>query len=236
MNAKRIISVLLLLAGEVLIIFCFLHFGKNFDKKVLTLDIIISSIIYLLCFIDMLFPLINLKDKSQKVIGSIGLRWFFIFFYMLIAIAAMIIFTKTIPLEITSLYLIHGILFFLLCVGLYFALQASQKVNEVFQHETQIRGRVEEMRKATKEVMLKLDRVKDIRSDVTKRVTVLYENLRFITPSDNRSAYELETDYLNEIKSVKDCLFEIPYNYDKIFENIENCERTYKERKQVLSN
>jgi len=228
--------VLLLLVGELLIIFCFWHFGNNLDKTVLTLDIIISSIIYLLCFIDLLFPLINLKDKSQKVVGSIGLRWFFVSFYIFFAIAAMVIFTRVIPLEIISLYLIHGILFFLLLVGLNFALEASRNVNEVYQHETQNRGRIEDMRKATKEVMLKLDRMKDIRSEVNVRVSNLYENLRFISPSDDRSAYELETNYLNELKSVQDCLFEVPYNYDKIFENIENCERTYKEGKQVLSN
>lgn len=86
MNAKKIFSLLLALFGEALIVFCFLHFGKNVQTEILILNIIVSTIIYCLVFVDFIFPWVNLKDKSQKQIGSIGLRWFFTFFYLILAI------------------------------------------------------------------------------------------------------------------------------------------------------
>lgn len=235
MNTRRIFSVILLLAGELLIIFCFLNFGKNLDSKIVTLDIIVSTIIYSLFFVDLLYPILDLKDKSQKVVGSLGLRWFFSTLYILSAISLMVIFIWKWPLDISSQYLIHGILFFLLILGLFFVINSSHKVEQIFIEETQDRSRLEELKKATREVQLKLDKMKDIREDINTRLSVLHENIRFLAPSNNRDAYELETDFLNEMKAVRDCLFSIPLNYDKILENIQNCERTYKERKQVYT-
>ena len=77
MNKKTIFSLLIAIIGEILLIICFLQFGKKFPSDILTLNIVVSTIIYFLVFVDLLFPWINLKDKTQKQIGSIGLKWFF---------------------------------------------------------------------------------------------------------------------------------------------------------------
>ena len=74
MNAKKIFSLLLALFGEALIIFCFLHFGKNVQTEILTLNIIVSTIIYCLVFVDVIFPWVNLKDKSVFMNQQFQLR------------------------------------------------------------------------------------------------------------------------------------------------------------------
>jgi uncharacterized protein (UPF0333 family) len=236
MNSNKIFSVLLMLAGEAILIICFLYFGSNLTTGILTMNIIVSSIVYALFLLDILFPMVDFKDKSQKTIGSLGLRWFFTSLYTLAAIVAMIIFNTVKPIDLNSQILIHAIILFFLMLGLYMSISSSQKVQEVYTAESKTRDHITEMKKATKDVMLRLEKMQNIPSDINSRINLLYENLRFISPSDNKDAFKLESDYLIEINAVKDCLFDIPLNQDKIKENIQHCESTYKERKQIFSN
>lgn len=236
MNAKKIFSLLLVILGEALIILCFLHFGRNVQTDILTLNIVVSSIIYCLIFIDIILPWVDFKDKSQKSIGSIGLRWFFTFFYMLIAIGAMVIFNTVKHIPFTSQMIIQGILLFFLLLGFFMAFSSSDKVREVYVEEKQNRDRVDEMKKVTKEVQLKIDQMKNIPTDIVIKMNDLQENLRFLSPSNNSNAYELETKFVEEMRALNGCFFDIPMNLEKINDNIQNCNRTLKERKQVFSN
>jgi hypothetical protein len=236
MNAKRIFPLLLALFGEALLIFCFLHFGKNVQSEILTLNIIVSTIVYCLVFADFLLPWINLKDKSQKQIGSIGLRWFFTFFYLILAIGVMIIFNSVKPIHFTNQIIIHGILFFLLLLGLFMAFSSSDKVREVYIEEKQNRDRIDEMKKATKELQLKLDAMNNIPAEIVNRINELQENLRYLSPSNSSDAIGLESKFVEEMRVLSSCFADNPINIEKIISNIKNCERTYKERKQVFSN
>ncbi len=236
MNTKKIFSRLLVIFGEVLIILCFLYFGRNAQTEILVLNIVVSTLIYCLLFFDIIVPWVDFKDKSQKKIGSIGLRWFFTFFYVIIAIGAMIVFNSIKPIHFQSQILIQGVLFFLLLLGLFMAFASSEKVREVFIEEKENRNRLDEMKKATKEVQQKLEQMKDFPLDILPRIINLMENIRYISPCNSPEAIELETNYIIEIKSVSNCLFEIPLNYDRLTENITTCERIYNERKKVFSN
>lgn len=236
MNAKRIFSLLLALFGEALLIFCFLHFGKNVQSEILTLNIIVSTIIYCLVFVDALLPWINLKDKTQKQIGSIGLRWFFTFFYLILAIGVMIIFNSVKPIHFTNQIIIHGILFFLLLLGLFMAFSSSDKVREVYIEEKQNRDRIDEMKKVTKELQLKLDAMNNIPAEIVNRINELQENLRYLSPSNSSDSVGLESRFVEEMRVLSSCFADNPLNIEKIISNIKNCERTYKERKQVFSN
>lgn len=236
MNTKKIFSLLLVIFGEAILILCFLHFGRNVQTEILTLNIVVSSIIYCLLFIDIIVPWVNFKDKSQKTIGSIGLRWFFTFFYMLLAVGAMVVFNSVKPINFSNQIIIHGILFFFLLLGYFMAFSSSDKVREVYVEEKQNRDRIDEMKKATKEVQLKIDQMKNIPTDIVNKLNDLQENLRFLSPCNNSNAYELEAMFVEEIRALNGCFFDIPLNLEKINDNIQNCNRTLKERKQVFSN
>jgi hypothetical protein len=235
MNAKKIFSLLLALFGEALLIFCFLHFGKNLQSEILTLNIVVFTIIYCLVFVDFLFPWINLKDKSQKQIGSIGLRWFFTFFYVILAIGVVIVFNSVKPIDYTNQIIIHGILFFFLLLGMYMAFSSSDKVSEGYEEEKQNRDRIDEMKKATKELQLKLDAM-NIPTEIVTRINELQENLRYLSPSNSKVAIGLENKFIEEMRALSSFFADNPLNIEKIISNIKNCERTYKERKQVFSN
>lgn len=236
MNAKKIFSLLLVIFGEALLILSFLHFGRNVQTEILTLNIVVSSIIYCLLFIDIIVPWVNFKDKSQKTIGSIGLRWFFTFFYTLLAVGAMVVFNSVKPIHFSNQIIIQGILFFFLLLGYFMAFSSSDKVREVYVEEIQNRDRFDEMKKATKEIQLKIDQMKNIPTDIINKLNDLQENLRFLSPCNNSNAYELEAKFVEEMRALNGCFFDIPLNIEKINDNIQNCNRTLKERKQVFSN
>lgn len=235
MNSKKLYSSLLLLAGEILIIISFLHFGRNSDSNFILLDIIVTTIIYCLLTHNILFSTNNFKDESHKNIGSHGINWFFSFFYIIVVILAMVYFQMFKPISIYSQIILHGILFFLLMVGFFLSFLSSQKVYEIFKVENKKRSRIEEMKKATKEVQNKIALTQNVPIEIIPAIALLHENLRFISPCNNQEAFELETSFINEMKSIHDCLFDIPINSDKIVANMQKCERTFKERKQIFS-
>lgn len=236
MNAKKMFSLFIALFGEALIILGFLHFGKKLESEILKLNIVISSIIYSLVFVDFIFPWVNLKDKAQKHIGSIGLRWFFTYLYLAIAIGAMVIFNTVKPIHFINQIIIHGVLFFVVLLGLFLAFSSSDKDKEVYFDEKQNRYRIDEMKRATKELQLKFDAMNNIPTDIISRVNELQENLRYLSPSNNNDAIVLETKFLDDLKSLHYCLSDSPINMEVVISNIKNCERAYKERKQLFTN
>jgi hypothetical protein len=236
MNAKKLFSLFIALFGAALIILGFLHFGKNVQSEILTINIVISLMVYCLVFVDFVFPWVNLKDKAQKQIGSIGLRWFFTYIYIVLAIGAMVIFNSVKPIHFINQIIIHAVLFFILLLGLFLAFSSSDKVREVYFEEKQNRDRIDEMKRATKELQLRLDAMNNIPTEIISRINELQENLRYLSPSNNNDAIVLETKFLDEIKSLHSCFSDSPINMEAVIINIKNCERTFKERKKVFSN
>lgn len=235
MNTKNIISLLLLLLGEALIILSFLYFGRNLQAEILALNIVVSSIIYGVVFIDLIIPWINFKDKYQKTIGSIGVRWFFTFLYTLVAIGLMIAFHTIWAIDFTSQLLLHGTLVFLLALGFYMVFSSSNKVQSVFIDEKLVIGGLDDMRSATKELQLKLDTMKDIPVEITSRIMDLMGNLRFLSPCNTNEAIGLEKSFVEGIMTLKDSITGSPLNMDEVNVNIRNCERIYNDRKHVYS-
>jgi hypothetical protein len=236
MNVKRIFSLLLIIFGEAFIIICFLLFWQNIQIEILVLNIIVSSLIYCLLFIDIIIPWVDFKDKSQKTIGSIGLRWIITFFYMLLAIGTMIFLNTENTTDFIYQLIFHGVLFFLLLLGLFFSFSSAEKVKEAYEEEKQTRDHINDMKKVIKELQLKIDSMKNIPSDVTSRINGLQENLRFLSPCNNNDAFNLEKKFVEEMRALCDYFYNIPVNFEEIDNIIKSCEKTYKERKNIFSN
>lgn len=236
MNTKNIFSVLLALFGELILVFCFIHFGTNISKEILVLNIIVSSIIYFLISIDFFLPWINLNDKTQKQIGSIGLRWIITFIYIISAITIMVLFNSIKQIHYTNQIIIHCILIFILLVGYFLAFSVSDKVAEVYHEEKKNRNRIEDMKKETTEIKNQLDAINNIPHEILSRINELHENMRFLSPCNDIMAFELETKFIENIKELNTCFQNESIDFEKVIKYIKNCERIYKERKQVSSN
>jgi len=232
--AKKLLSWLLLLFGEALIIAAFIVFRGETADNIFILNIIVSSVIYASFFVDILVPWVDFNDKSQKQIGSLGLRWFFVFFYALFAIATMIC-SGIYNLPFATQLIIHGILFFLFLLGLLSAIHSRDKVEQVYEKETENRSRIIEMKDAMRNLKDRMNHIDGLPGAFKRKIDTLEEDLRFISPSNNREAHELETSFVRIINDIGFAVSDFSMNQEKIEGDLKNLERIYQNRKNIYS-
>lgn len=229
-------SYLILLLGEILLVISFLYFGKNLDKNVLFLDIVISSIIYFLVFNSFLTPLLDLKDKSQSKVGSLGVSWFFSSGYAIIAILLMFYFSKHKESEFETQILAQSILFFFLLIGVFISNRTSEKVSEVYFEQKKERDKVNDIQNATKRLASRIELMTNVSPEIKYKVNKMVEELRFVSPTNNSDAYEIEMRYFSLLDKLDLMLLNIESNKENIDLTIKQCDQLIKERKQVYSN
>ena len=134
MNTKQILSWLLLLFGEAIIVAAFLLFRGGAADNVFVMNIIVTSIVYLLIFFGFRIPWDDTRDKSGRRIGALGISWFATGWYAIFAVAAMVC-GKVFLLAFTIQLIIHCSLLFLLLLGLLLSRHAADKVREVHRQQ-----------------------------------------------------------------------------------------------------
>ncbi len=236
MNTQKIVAGLLLLFGLALIIAGFIHFGQNLDTNILVLGIVVSTIIYSLYFFDFLVPWVDLSDQRQKRIGAIGLRWFFTFFYSILAITGLIVLNISFPMSFVGQLIIHGGLFFILLMGLLMSYISAEKVGAVHDYEQHNSNMLEEIKNATNEVKQQIMLKNDVPSNISSKINLMIDNLRYLSPSNTAEAQLLERNFLTKMKLIRNYLMDEPLNHDKIHEAIRSCEIIYSELKNSYSN
>ncbi|MFV0467467.1 MAG: hypothetical protein ACK5MK_00925 [Dysgonomonas sp.] len=235
MDTKKIISWLSLLLGETLIITAFILFRGNLTDNVLTLNIIVSTIIYGLFFVDILIPLVDYSDKSSKAIGSIGVRWLATWLYGIVAVAAMIISNISLNLVFSTQLIIHGILFFFLLLGFVAALHSSDRVNEVYLQETSNGNGIYEMKSAMQSLKYKMSNNSELPDYFIDRINVLEENLKFVSPSNKMEAKDLELSFVDTLNNIGIEIYDFAMNEESIESNLRKCEWFYQRRKNIYS-
>jgi hypothetical protein len=235
MNFNKTLPVLLLLFGEVLLIISFLYFGQNTQTDILVLNIIVSSLIYFITLSDIIFPFINLYDKSQKQIGSIGLRWFFTFLYQISAIGLMIYLNHINPVQFITQLLTQSILFFLFLISLFSTNSSLKKVGELYEEETINNSRINELKSLIKELRYNVESLNNIPREIILRINHLEENFKYISPSNNPIASDLEITLESEIKKLKRKISEAPLDAEAMLSIVIACESISKDRKNIYS-
>ena len=236
MNTKKIISWLLLLFGEAIIITAFILFRGTTPDNILILNMVVSSIIYGLFFVDILVPWVDFNDKSQRRIGSLGLRWFVNWFYAILTIAVMTVGNVVYELTFTTQLMIHLILLFFLTLGMLGVAFSSGKVKLVSEQETENRAGILEMKKAMQRLMDRLNEQHDIPEVITKRVNRIEENLRYLSPSNNQEASEAERSFVQIANDLTFAINDFSMNEERIESNLKKLESSYQKRKNNYSN
>ena len=236
MDTKKIFSWLLLLFGEALIITAFIVFGGDTAGNILALNIVVASLIYALFFIKTLVPWVDFNDKAQRTIGSMGIRWFVISLYSILAVALMILGNMVFDLTFQMQLVVHAILVFLVLLGLMGASRASEKVGEVYQQETLNRSKIVEMKNAMRSLKDRINETDNLPHNFTKQIDSFEDNLRFISPANVKEAYELENEYIKVVNDISYSLCDYSMNSEKIESNLKKLERIYQNRRNIYSN
>ncbi len=236
MNYKNILSWFTLIAGAAIIITAFILFQGNIPNNILTLNISISLFAYILYFIDILIPWISKKDSSHKIIGSLGIRWFFTLLYTLSAITAMIICNYTYSLSFNFQIIVHSSLIFILLLGFTGMLHSSEQVNQIYQHEKKYANGIKEMKTSILTLQNRMYTINDLPESFVNRINRLEENIRFISPSNTPESYQLENLFIETINNIIIALPNYTLNQDAIEIHLRESERIYQNRKNIYSN
>lgn len=236
MNFKKIILFIAILLGEIIIIYSLTIFKGGLSNEIFYLNILVATITYILLISDFIFPWIDLNEKSQSKIGSIGVKWFFTLGYSICAVSIIVVCNFYMFYSFSIQLILHGILFFLLLLGIISNIQSSDKTKEVFNQENINRDRLNEMKIAIKNLQNKINSLSGLPENLKKRINIIEDNILFISPANTKEAHDLEELF---IKKINDITFDIT-NFNSNENNIElslyKCEGIFQSRKQIHSN
>lgn len=236
MDTKKVLSWIALIGGEAIIIAAFLIFRGNLAENILVLNMIISSLIYGLIFFDILMPWIDLNDKSQKKVASLGMRWIFTGLYMVTSIGVMLLGNLIYEWTFGWQLIAQCVLIFLLILAFVAILSASDKVSEVYEQEKLNRDGINEMKTAMINLKNKMNETTDLPINFINRIDTIEENLRYISPSNSKETYPLEKKFSQTVNEISFAISNYSMNEESIENKLKTIERLYQNRKSVYSN
>jgi hypothetical protein len=236
MHTKNILSWLLLLFGEALIITAFILFGGNTPANILVMNIGVSSLVYALFFCNFRAPWINLQDKTQKQIGALGISWLTTWVYALMAIGFMLIANLAYEFAFIIQLIVHSALLFFLGLWSLLSQYAADKAALLYYEQTDHKRDLVNMKKAMKALKDTIDNTADLPESFVQKVQALEERLRFIAPSENAEAHDLERSFVQTIVAIYLALPDYSLNKEQIESDLKKCERLYQNRKNIYSN
>ena len=236
MNTKKLISLLLFLFGEAIIIASFILFGKNTPSNILILNIIISSLVFGLFFFGYSAPWIDLKDKTQKQVGSLGVSWLFIWLYFFLAAGLLIAgyFVPELTFKVQLVF--HCALLFLFLLGQYAASRSAAKVAEVYEQETKNRDGINDMKAAMRQLKNKMAELNGLPEWFTQRVDAFDEGVRFLSPTNSKEACELEKSFVEIVNGLLFAITDFSMNEAQIESTLKKLDRLFQNRKNIYSN
>ncbi len=236
MSLKRILSIAAFLLGEAIIVAGFYLLGGGMPDGEFRLNLIVSTIIYCALFVDVLVPWISSRDKSQKSVGSIGVRWIVTWIYAICAIAIMLIARYAVEIPFKTQVIIHSALLLMLLLGFIAVLHSSDKVSETYSQEARCRRGLDEMKKAAAALKDAALTSGGVPSGCMAAITELEESLRYISPSNAPEAYTLEVQFAEVVKRITYAVSDYPLNKEKIESDLKRAGQIYQSLKSIYSN
>lgn len=232
MNIKTILSWIALLAGEAILIAAFFLWRGDAQNGTFVLNIAVATVVYCLAFADLLLPWTRPGDKSRRIFGSLGIRWFATGLYSVLAVAVMVLGGPVFRWAFATQLILQGVLLLGLLLAGIGAMYASDRVTSVHAAESAGRTGIERMKKA---VASAADTAvsRGLPAAVTERLTELQGNLRYLSPSDNPEAAELEGQFVSAVRRLESAMADAGLNVDRMEADLISAENLYRRRKSL---
>ena len=220
--------------GLVLVVTGWFLWGDQSQTDIFALNIAVSVVAYIVMFIDVLLPWGNFREKTQRRIGNLGMRWFVQYGYSIAAIVLLVICNHADLKFEVSLFLQCSLLVLLL-FGVATAKGSGEKIAEVSEEISHNIDCVQLMRKGQSEI---LEAAYDASAPeaVVEKIKRLGEDLRFITPSDSDASREVENQLVELFKQTASLFSSYEINNELIDANLVKAERLIQKRKATYSN
>ncbi|MBR4952543.1 MAG: hypothetical protein IKY56_06075 [Alistipes sp.] len=220
--------------GLALVVTGWFLWGDQSQTNIFALNIAISVIAYVVMFIDVLLPWGNFREKTQRRIGNLAMRWFVQYGYSITAIALLIICNlANLQFEV-SIFLQCGLLL-LLIFGIAAAKGSGEKIEEVSRAISHTIDCLQLVRQA-QDSLLEAAYDASAPDEVVEKIKRLGEDLRFVTPSNSDESRKVESQIMELFDQTRSLLSSYELNNELINNNIEKGARLIQKRKSTYSN
>ncbi|MES2111877.1 MAG: hypothetical protein V4577_24180 [Bacteroidota bacterium] len=234
MKTRQYLILFLIFFGELLIVLGFLHFSLFTPGRIVTLNIVVTSITFQVYMLNLLWPGYSFRDRPQKIFAGLGIRGYAILLYSIAAIALMISMNGILSQSFSTQLLVHAVLLFLLGLGIIFSLTATDKAAAVYQQQTAEKAPLEDARRLAGSIGEKSQQ-SSLPPPVKDRLAKIGADLRYISPAGTAEALLLEDQLLGTLHQL-DAILSLPApDEQKVNELIVDFESHYRQRKQVYS-
>ena len=232
---KTVLSWVSFALGIVLIVCGWFLWGDSSNTGIFTQNIVVSVIVYVVLSIDLLIAWNKPEDKSQRRIGNTGLRWSVLFIYALAAILILVITEKKDATLEVRLFL-QGAALVVLIVGYALMAHSASNIGKVDEQQRVDIAGVDKMRREIRGLYNDVLDNGTVPQDIIANITLISEELRFVSPSNNEEAKELERQFVDIVGRARMMTLSPTIDCDALAKVIARAMRTMKERKSIYSN
>lgn len=236
MDTKKIYSLLALFIGQAILVSAFIIFAAHWETSILVLNILVASLVYGLCFAQIVLPWVHLSDPSQKQLGALGPRWAAVSLYTIAAIGVMLLANLFFLWSFLLQLLVQGGLIALLLLSAAGALSAAGKVAEVHAQQAQQQEGLSLIRKEAQHLKNLSQEISNLPEPLVKRIATLEENMRFLSPANTPEAHEAERRFVQTATDLSRAIPNHQIEKDRVEELLKKLERLFQERKNLYSN
>jgi predicted acyltransferase len=222
---KAIFKSSLIIVGEFLLISGVNFLYRNWEvSSIYWLDISIITIIYIVIILNNVDKLNNCKVFNRQT-GGMGILWTISFFYILSALALIIV-AHNYWLAIGNLLLSHLILLLLLSLGVYFSYYAN-RYTVPLKKEDNIRQMLDYIELIDNELENKGNK------DLKEEIRFIKNELNTLSPSSNSNIMQLNEYFIDEASRIL-MIIQTSYSgdYNAVKFNLNKCKRILDERKK----
>ena len=224
----------IILIGEIVLICAFFLFRGDMPTNIFVLYMIVSSIIYLSFFIDFFISWVRPEDKSHRIFGGLGVRWYSVGLYAFLAISAMLFASFEYELSFETQLCIHSGLLLLFLFALGTASRSSEKVAQVYEEQRKDEESVIRMQKQAALLLQKAQTI-GVPTVLTDRIRAFKNDTRYLSPTNNPEAKDLDDRIIGHIEAINVEIQNVELNGKDIEKGLSMIESLYAMRKSTYS-
>ncbi len=232
MKASNILTFIVFLLGEALIFFGWHTWGSEMPENLWWLNSCVCALAFALPFLDSLFPWINLKDKSNRRVGQLGLRALGLTLYIIGAILAVVLCNVIWTLSFELQLMIQVILFFFYLVLLIWTASVGERTAAVYREEQHKTQQLNDIKQIGQQLLVVLPSAQELPAAQAARIQRLAENLRYVSPSESPEAHALENEFTSVARRLIQAI-QNPALHTTIEEELSRAENLYQQRKTI---
>ncbi len=208
-------------------------------RNIRWLDFIVTSIVLGLCVFNLLKPMVNLQDKSARQVGGLGIRWFSVGWYSVLALLFMtvnifIAYDGGEAMSFSWQTFCQGVLLLLFLCGLLASEFSIKKTADVYQSEQMLKsGKVDIKTEVSRLLYAAQDSV-GVPSEIKEKIETVLGETRFITPSVSPEALSADRAIIENCRIIIPALSDFEMNKSLINTRLSQLERDMQRRRGVL--